>query len=113
MHHLRATSRLAAESSWTDDRIQLLDLGEIDDWADLVSRDGTILRFCARVIADVLRVSRYSERHEIRHAVRRQAQDFGAANWIGTSLTSMSGQTADRSEVEEALAERLIALKSN
>jgi DNA helicase-2/ATP-dependent DNA helicase PcrA len=85
----------------------LPDLGEIDEWADLVSKDGVRTAVLCASNPDVLRVSRYLSDCEIRHAVRRQAQDFGAANWIGRSLTSMSGQTIDRSEVEEALAEAL------
>lgn len=85
----------------------LLDLGEIDEWADLVSKDGTRTAVLCASNPDVLRVSRYLSRSEIRHAVRRQAQDFGAASWIGRSLTSLSGQTINRSEVEEALAEAL------
>ena len=85
----------------------LLDLGEIEDWADLVSEDGVRTAVLCASNPDVLRVSRYLSDSQIRHAVRRQAQDFGAASWIGKSLTSLSGQTVDRSEVEEALAEAL------
>lgn len=85
----------------------LLDLGEIDEWADLVSKDGVRTAVLCASNPDVLRVSRYLSRSDIRHAVRRQAQDFGAASWIGKSLTSLSGQTINRSEVEDALAEAL------
>jgi DNA helicase-2/ATP-dependent DNA helicase PcrA len=106
--HLRATADpekadgLIAELEST-----LLDLGEIDEWADLVSKDGIRTAVLCASNPDVLRVSRYLSGCEIRHAVRRQAQDFGAANWIGRSLTSTSGQTVGRSEVEAALAEAL------
>ncbi len=107
-HRLRATADAdAAERLIYEAKSKLLDLGEIDDWADVVSKDGAKTAVLCASNGDVLRVSRYLSEHEIRHAVRRQAQDFGAANWIGTSLTSMSGQTADRSEVEEALAKAL------
>src|SRR5262249_46830648 len=96
---LRATtSAEAANRLIADVESTILDLGEIDEWADLVSKDGIRTAVLCASNPDVLRVSRYLSDSEIRHAVRRQAQDFGAANWIGRSLTSMSGQTIDRSE---------------
>ena len=96
-----------ADSLIADLESTLLDLGEIDEWADLVSKDGVRTAVLCASNHDVLRVSRYLSRSDIRHAVRRQAQDFGAASWIGKSLTSLSGQTINRSEVEDALAEAL------
>jgi DNA helicase II / ATP-dependent DNA helicase PcrA len=105
---LRAmTDPEAANGLIADLESALLDLGEIDEWADLVSKDGIRTAVLCASNPDVLRVSRYLGNSEIRHAVRRQAQDFGAANWIGRSLTSISGQTIDRSEVEAALAQML------
>lgn len=82
----------------------LLDLGEIDEWADSLSMEGSRTAILCATNSDVLRVSRYLSDRDIRHAVRRQAQDFGAVNWIGRTLTAVSGQTVDRSAVEEALA---------
>ncbi|MCG7578803.1 UvrD-helicase domain-containing protein [Mycolicibacterium sp. OfavD-34-C] len=105
---LRATTDLKnADSLISELESTLLDLGEIDEWADLVAKDGVRSAVLCASNSDVLRVSRHFSESDIRHAVRRQAQDFGAANWIGRSLTSVSGQTIDRSEVEDALAEAL------
>ncbi|KHO22977.1 UvrD-helicase domain-containing protein [Mycolicibacterium setense] len=96
-----------ADSLITDLQSTLLDLGEIDEWDGLVSEDDVRTAVLCATNSDVLRVSRHLSGKDIRHAVRRQAQDFGAANWIGRTLTSVSGQTVDRSEVEEALARSL------
>lgn len=106
--HLRATTDSGVANNLISDlQSDLLDLGEIDEWADLVSKDGFRTAVLCASNPDVLRVSRHLSDFDIRHAVRRQAQDFGAAKWIGRSLTSISGQTVDRSEVEAALAEAL------
>lgn len=96
-----------AETLVEDLESKLPDLGRIDEWVDLVSHDGVRTAVLCTSNSEVLRVSRYLSSHDIPHAVRRQAQDFGAANWIGRSLRSLSGQTVGRSEVEEALAEAL------
>lgn len=105
---LRATDDLGtAENLISELQTTLLDLGEIDEWVDTVSKDGVTTAILCATNSDVLRVSRHLSGYDIRHAVRRQAQDFGAANWIGRTLTSVSGQTVDRSEVEEALARLL------
>lgn len=105
---LRATNDAkAADAMIAELESNLLDLGEIDEWAGDVSNDDVRTAVLCASNSDVLRVSRYLSECEIRHAVRRQAQDFGAVSWIGRSLTSLSGQTVDRSEVEAALAEAL------
>jgi len=105
---LRATEDPTdADTLIADLRSTLLDLGEIDEWDDLVTKDDARTAVLCATNSEVLRVSRHLSGKDIRHAVRRQAQDFGAANWIGRTLTSMSGQTVDRSEVEEALARSL------
>lgn len=104
--------RQAADAESADALISALeaklpDLGGINEWAGLVVRDGVKTAILCGSNAEVLRISRWLSDRRIAHAVRRQAHDFGAANWIGQSLASMSGQTVDRSEVEEALAEAL------
>lgn len=96
-----------AETLVEDLESRLPDLGGISEWADLVSLDGKRTAVLCTSNSEVLRVSRHLSGHDIPHAVRRQAQDFGAANWIGRSLRSLSGQTIGRSEVEDALAEAL------
>lgn len=109
---LRATTDPdEADALIVDLESKLLDLGEIGEWADLVSREDVRTAVLCASNPDVLRVSRYLSDRDIRHAVRRQAQDFGAAKWIGRCLTSISGQTVDRSEVEAALAEVLDSLE--
>nr|WP_228536523.1 UvrD-helicase domain-containing protein [Nocardia sp. XZ_19_231] len=81
----------------------LLSLGKIDDWADMLSVDGTTTAVLCATNGEVLRVSKYLNENGIRHAVRRQAQDFGAAKWVGQALGSLDGPVVRRSEVEEAL----------
>ncbi|WP_244872628.1 MULTISPECIES: UvrD-helicase domain-containing protein [unclassified Mycolicibacterium] len=106
--------RAAADSDEADDL--LVDLvyelpyrGEIEEWYDLVTPSaGNKTAVLCTTNADVLRVSRFLNEKSIRHAVRRQAQDFGAARWIAGALGPLPGPKERRSEVEAAL-ERLIA----
>lgn len=87
--------------------IDLPDRGEIADWYDLVTpRSGRTAVLCT-TNADVLRVSRYLNEKAVPHAVRRQAQDFGAARWMAGALGPLHGPKERRSEVEAAL-ERLL-----
>lgn len=106
--------RAAADSDEADDL--LVDLvyelpyrGEIEEWYDLVTPSaGNKTAVLCTTNADVLRVSRFLNEKSIRHAVRRQAQDFGAARWIAGALGPLPGPKERRSEVEAAL-ERLLA----
>lgn len=83
--------------------------GEIEDWYDLVTpADGKKTAVLCTTNADVLRVSRFLNEKSVAHAVRRQAQDFGAARWIAGALGPLPGPKERRSEVEAAL-ERLLA----
>lgn len=108
---LRKTrDRGAAEALLEDLVLDLPDRGEIDEWYDLVTPQKgkkTTAVLCT-TNADVLRVSRYFNEHGVSHAVRRQAQDFGAAKWIAGALGPLPGPKERRSEVEAAL-ERLLA----
>ncbi|UDG95334.1 UvrD-helicase domain-containing protein [Rhodococcus opacus] len=85
----------------------LLCLGEIEDWADMVSVDGTSTAVLCTTNGEVLRVSKYLNERGIRHVVRRQAQDFGAAKWVAQVLGSLEGTVVRRSEVEVALERTL------
>ncbi|MFD3425567.1 UvrD-helicase domain-containing protein [Nocardia fluminea] len=85
----------------------LLSLGEVDDWADMLSTDGATTAVLCATNGEVLRVSRYLTENGIRHAVRRRAQDFGAAKWVAQALGSLDGPVVRRSEVEENL-ERIL-----
>jgi DNA helicase II / ATP-dependent DNA helicase PcrA len=85
----------------------LPDRGGIESWSTEVSRGKKAAVLCT-TNADVLRVSRYFNDHGIAHAVRRQAQDFGAAKWIAGALGPLPGPKERRSEVEAAMA-RLLA----
>lgn len=89
--------------------LDLPDRGEIDEWYDLVTPPGgkTTAVLCG-TNAEVLRVSRYLNEQSVPHAVRRQAQDFGAARWIAGVLGPLPGPKGRRSKVEAAL-ERMLA----
>lgn len=97
-----------AEEVLDDLLLDLPDRGEIDEWYELVTpRKGKTTAVLCTTNADVLRVSRSLNEHDIPHAVRRQAQDFGAARWIAGALGPLPGPKERRSEVEAAL-ERLL-----
>lgn len=86
------------------------DRGEISQWYDLVTpkvSDAKQTAVLCTINADVLRVSRYLNEHSVPHAVRRQAQDFGAARWIAGALGHLPGPKERRSKVEEALLQLL------
>lgn len=97
-----------AEALLDDLMLDIPHRGGIDDWYDLLTpKWGKVAVLCP-TNADVLRVSRYLNEKGVAHAVRRQAQDFGAAKWIAGSLGCLPGPKERRSEVEAAL-ERLLA----
>lgn len=99
----------AAEALLEDVVLDLPDRGDIDEWYDLVTPPkGKTTAVLCTTNAEVLRVSRYLNEQGVSHAVRRQAQDFGAAKWIASALGSLPGPKERRSEVEAAL-ERLLA----
>jgi DNA helicase-2/ATP-dependent DNA helicase PcrA len=81
--------------------------GEIADWYDIVTPNTGRTAVLCTTNAEVLRVSRYLNEKSVAHAVRRQAQDFGAARWIAGALGPLPGPKERRSEVEAAL-ERLL-----
>jgi DNA helicase-2/ATP-dependent DNA helicase PcrA len=86
----------------------LPDRGEIEQWYGLVTpQAGKRTAILCTTNADVLRVSRHLNERSVAHAVRRQAQDFGAARWIAGALGRLPGPKERRSEVEAAL-ERLL-----
>jgi DNA helicase-2/ATP-dependent DNA helicase PcrA len=60
--------------------------GEIADWYDIVTPNTGRTAVLCTTNAEVLRVSRYLNEKSVAHAVRRQAQDFGAARWIAGAL---------------------------
>lgn len=107
---LRATNDAnEAEDLLVDLVYELPYRGEIEDWYDLVTpSEGKKTAILCTTNADVLRVSRYLNEKSVAHAVRRQAQDFGAARWIAGALGPLPGPKERRSEVEAAL-ERLLA----
>ncbi|OBK27438.1 hypothetical protein A5634_23340 [Mycobacterium asiaticum] len=89
--------------------LDIPDRGEIAEWYDLVTpADGKRTAVLCTTNADVLRVSRYLNEKSVAHAVRRQAQDFGAARWIAGALGPLPGPRERRSEVEAAL-QRMLA----
>ena len=83
---------------------ELPDRGAIESWYGLVTPPpGKRTAILCTTNADVLRVSRYLNERSVAHAVRRQAQDFGAARWIAGALGRLPGPRERRSEVEAAL----------
>ncbi|KAA0087060.1 ATP-dependent helicase [Mycolicibacterium sp. P9-64] len=99
----------AAERLLDDLLLDIPDRGAIEDWYEFVTpRNGGRTAVLCTTNADVLRVSRYLNEKSVTHAVRRQAQDFGAARWIAGALGPLPGPKERRSEVEAAL-ERLLA----
>lgn len=105
---LRKTKNLAeAQRLLADLEADLLPLGEIDEWANVVPAKNKLTAVLCATNGEVLRVSKYFNDHDIKHAVRRQAQDFGAAKWIAETMTPLSGPRERRSEVEAALAAAL------
>jgi DNA helicase-2/ATP-dependent DNA helicase PcrA len=99
----------AAEELLEELVLDVPDRGEIDEWYDLVTpRAGKQTAVLCTTNAEVLRVSRYLNEKSVAHAVRRQAQDFGAARWIAGALGPLPGPKERRSVVEAAL-ERLLA----
>ncbi|WP_431817966.1 UvrD-helicase domain-containing protein [Gordonia jacobaea] len=76
------------------------------DWDFLRHVVGCSAVLC-RTNADVLRISRQLVDHDIRHAVRRPAQSFGAARWLAPVLGGLNGPIVPRSEVETQLAQVL------
>lgn len=107
-HRLRDMSDPGeAEAALDEFEASLLPLGEIDEWVDMLSvESGTTAVLCA-TNGEVLRVSKYLNEHGVRHAVRRQSQDFGAARWVAQALGSLDGTVVRRSEVEASL-ERIL-----
>lgn len=107
-HRLRdMTDPSEAEVALDELEASLLSLGEIDEWADMLPvESGTTAVLCA-TNAEVLRVSKYLNEHGVRHAVRRQSRDFGAARWVALALGLLDGTVVRRSEVEASL-ERIL-----
>jgi DNA helicase-2/ATP-dependent DNA helicase PcrA len=105
---LRKTQSLATAQRLLEDLdADLLPLGEIDEWAASLAVPDKLTAVLCATNGEVLRVSKHLNDEGIRHAVRRQAQDFGAAKWIAESLTTLRGPRERRSEVEDALAAAL------
>lgn len=98
-----------AEELLEDLLLDVPERGKIDEWYDLVTPPaGKKTAILCTTNAEVLRVSRYLNEKSVAHAVRRQAQDFGAARWIAGALGPLPGPRERQSEVEAAL-ERMLA----
>ncbi|WP_232715212.1 UvrD-helicase domain-containing protein [Gordonia metallireducens] len=84
-------------------RDKLPHIDRCDDWGFLDLYPGRSAILC-RSNAEVLRISRQLADLGIRHAVRRPAQAFGAARWIGPILAGLAGPNVERPVVEGLLA---------
>ncbi|MEP9394537.1 UvrD-helicase domain-containing protein [Gordonia sp. VNK1] len=78
----------------------------VEDWSFLDLYAGRSAILC-RSNPEVLRVSRELVDEGIAHAVRRPAQSFGAAKWIGSALGYLQGPIVARSDVEQRLEQIL------
>ncbi|WP_288337565.1 UvrD-helicase domain-containing protein [uncultured Gordonia sp.] len=90
----------------TEFRWSLPRISRVDEWGFLAEYAGRSAILC-RSNAEVLRISRALIDAGVAHAVRRPAQAFGAAKWIGRALGSVNGPIAARSVVEQRLGEVL------
>lgn len=107
-HKLRETTDTDGASALLDEfENTLLSLGEIEEWVEIAAREGQTSAILCATNGEVLRVSEYLNEVGIRHAVRRQAQDFGAAKWVAPALRNLEGPLVARSEVEEELVRML------
>ncbi|MET9199590.1 UvrD-helicase domain-containing protein [Gordonia sp. NPDC003585] len=104
---LRGESDAAAALTILRDlRDTLPRLDRVESWSFLDLYAGRSAILC-RSNAEVLRISRELVDEGITHAVRRPAQAFGAAKWIGTALSSMAGPVVARSDLEHRLQQIL------
>ncbi len=78
----------------------------VEDWSFLDLYPGRSAVLC-RSNAEVLRISRELVGEGVAHAVRRPAQLFGAAKWVGSALGALHGPIVARSEVEQRLEQFL------
>lgn len=97
---------VAALNQLRELRDSLPHIDRVDDWGFLDLYPGRSAILC-RSNAEVLRISRQLSDVGIRHAVRRPAQAFGAARWIGPILAGFAGPVVDRAAVEARLSEKL------
>lgn len=100
------TDPVAALNQLRELRDSLPHIDRVDDWGFLDLYPGRSAILC-RSNAEVLRISRQLSDVGIRHAVRRPAQAFGAARWIGPILAGLAGPNVERSAVEKRLSEKL------
>ncbi|MFC9998111.1 UvrD-helicase domain-containing protein [Nocardia sp. NPDC127526] len=82
----------------------LLPLGDPADWAELLAGRATRTAVLCVSNAEVLRASRELHKLGVRHVVRRSAQEFGAARWIGPALNGFSRMDVTKDDVDEALS---------
>ena len=78
----------------------------VEDWSFLDLYGGRSAILC-RSNAEVLRISRELVDEDVAHTVRRPAQSFGAAKWVGSALGTLHGPIVARSDVEQRL-ERIL-----
>lgn len=81
-------------------------LERVDGWSFLDTYVGPTAILC-RSNAQVLRISRELVDQDIPHTVRRPAQSFGAAKWIGSALGTLTGPIVARSDVEHRLEQMM------
>ncbi|MGU3292507.1 UvrD-helicase domain-containing protein [Williamsia sp. M5A3_1d] len=103
------SSNKAAATHLTNMANTLPHSGVVADWSFLAEREGTAAILCA-TNGEVLRVSRLLAAQDIRHVVRRNAQDFGAARWIADVFDGVAGPEVARSDIESRIEDQLDGL---
>ncbi|KXO91393.1 DNA helicase IV (plasmid) [Tsukamurella tyrosinosolvens] len=83
--------------------------GTITEWRFLEQYTTGVTAILCNSNAEVLLVSRSLTTQDISHVVRRPAQDFGAARWVGEVFEGLAGPDVARSTVEAAIEKRLPA----
>ena len=84
-------------------------MDRVADWSFLDLYAGRSAVLC-RSNGEVLRTSRALIEQGIRHAVRRPAEAFGASKWLAQALAELPGPLVAQSEVEAAVAERIVGI---
>lgn len=101
---LRGQFKIEKAKALLDDfDAELVNLGEIEDWADMLESGNASTAVLCATNGEVFRVSRYLNEVGIKHVVRRPAQDFGAAKWVAIALGDLSRPVVARLDVEAAL----------
>jgi DNA helicase-2/ATP-dependent DNA helicase PcrA len=77
----------------------LMDLGELDDYAGHVDRSPATTALLCRTNGDALVASRTLRSASVRHVLRRPLDELGAARWVAAVLGAVDTPTVDRDDM--------------